>query len=246
MSDPSSGLRPPSPRERGEGPPIAPGLAIVAIDGPSGVGKSTVSKLVARALNLPHIDTGAMYRAIGLAAIRSGIDVRDAGALEQLAERTAIEFVPGDPPRVLLGGEDITHLIRTPEISMAASHVSAVPAVRRVLVRLQQELGRRNGGVLEGRDIGTKVFPETPHKFFLTARPEVRAQRRYAELVAKGESADFDAVLADCLKRDEQDSTRADSPLMFDETYTVVDTSDLTIPQVVDRIVASVRRKTLP
>ena len=213
---------------------------IVAIDGPSGVGKSTVSKLVARALNLPHIDTGAMYRAIGLAAVRNGIDVRDGAALERLAEKTNIEFVPGDPPRVLLNGEDVTSLIRTPEISMAASHVSAIPAVRRVLVRLQQDLGRRNGGVLEGRDIGTKVFPETPHKFFLTARPEVRARRRYDELVAKGESVDFNAVLADCLQRDEQDSTRADSPLTYDASYTVIDTSSLSIEGVVDAIVGNV------
>ena len=215
-------------------------MTIVAIDGPSGVGKSTVSKLVARALHLPHIDTGAMYRAIGLAAIRNEIDVQDADALERLAAQTNIEFVPGDPPRVLLDGEDITHLIRTPEISMAASHVSAAPGVRRVLVRLQQELGRRNGGVLEGRDIGTKVFPETPHKFFLTARPEVRAQRRYDELVARGQTVELDAVLAEALRRDEQDSTRADSPLMYDATYRVIDTSDLTIPQVVERIVSTI------
>jgi CMP/dCMP kinase len=214
---------------------------IVAIDGPSGVGKTTTSKLVAQELNVPHIDTGAMYRAIGLAAIRRGIDTRDAGALEALAANAAIEFVPGDPPRVLLEGEDITSLIRTPEISMAASDVSAVPAVRRVLVRLQQELGRRNGGVLEGRDIGTKVFPETPHKFFLTARPEIRATRRYAELIARGQPADYDSVLADCMLRDTQDSTRADSPLTFDDTYTVVDTSDLTIPEVVTVIVERVK-----
>jgi CMP/dCMP kinase len=216
---------------------------IVAIDGPSGVGKSTTSKLVARALDIPHIDTGAMYRAIGLAAVRRGVDLHDGTALEQLAANSAIEFVPGDPPRVLLEGEDITPLIRTPEISMAASHVSAASGVRRVLVRLQQELGRRNGGVLEGRDIGTKVFPETPHKFFLTARPEVRARRRYAELVEKGQPADFDTVLAESLLRDEQDSTRADSPLSFDESYTVVDTSDLTIAEVVDAIVNAVRVK---
>lgn len=215
---------------------------IVAIDGPSGVGKTTTSKLVARALGLPHIDTGAMYRAIGLAAIRRGIDVRNAERLEELAADTHIEFVPGDPPRVLLEGEDVTGLIRTPEISMAASDVSAIPAVRRVLVRLQQELGRRNGGVLEGRDIGTKVFPETPHKFFLTAGPEVRASRRHAELIEKGEEADFAAVLADSLRRDEQDSTRADSPLMYDDTYKVVDTSDLTISEVVERIVGEVLR----
>ena len=216
---------------------------IVAIDGPSGVGKSTTSKLVARELGIPHIDTGAMYRAIGLAATRGGIDVFDAAALERLAARSVIEFVPGDQPRVTLDGEDITHLIRTPEISMAASHVSAVPAVRRALVRLQQDLGRRNGGVLEGRDIGTKVFPETPYKFFLTARPDVRARRRYAELVAKGESPDFESVLADCVQRDEQDSTRTHSPLTHDETYSVVDTSDLTIAEVVERIVKNVRMK---
>lgn len=214
---------------------------IVAIDGPSGVGKSTTSKLVARALDIPHIDTGAMYRAIGVAAVRRNLDLHDAAALEELAAQTHIAFVPGNPPRVLLEGEDITHLIRTPEISMAASHVSAVSAVRRLLVRLQQELGRRNGGVLEGRDIGTKVFPDTPHKFFLTARPEVRARRRYAELVAKGESAEFETVLADSVRRDEQDSTRADSPLAYDDTYTVVDTSDRTIDEVVEVIVNAVR-----
>ncbi|HYO76755.1 MAG TPA: (d)CMP kinase [Thermoanaerobaculia bacterium] len=216
---------------------------IVAIDGPSGVGKTTASKLVARELNLPHIDTGAMYRAIGLAATRRGIGVQDASALESLAGQTDIEFVPGDPPRVLLNGEDITGQIRTPEISMAASHVSAVPAVRRLLVKMQQELGRRNGGVLEGRDIGTKVFPETPHKFFLDASPEVRAHRRYAELVAKGQQVDVDAVLADSLKRDRQDSTRADSPLMHDETYTVIETSGLTIAEVVEQIVSRVRER---
>jgi cytidylate kinase len=214
---------------------------IVAIDGPSGVGKSTTSKLVARALDLPHIDTGAMYRAIGLAAVRGRVDLHDGAALEQLAANATIEFVPGDPPRVLLEGEDVTHLIRTPEISMAASHVSAASGVRRVLVRLQQELGHRNGGVLEGRDIGTKVFPETPHKFFLNARPEVRAQRRYDELVAKGQPVDFDSVMEESLRRDAQDSSRADSPLSFDESYTVVDTSDLTIAEVVERIVNAVR-----
>jgi len=213
---------------------------IVAIDGPSGVGKSTVSKLVARALDIPHIDTGAMYRAVGLAAKRAGIDTRDAAALERLASNARIEFVPGDPPRVLLDGEDVTALIRTPEISMAASDVSAVPAVRRVLVRLQQELGHRSGGVLEGRDIGTKVFPETPHKFFLTGRPEIRARRRTNELLAKGEAADYESVLADCIARDQQDSTREDSPLKYDQTYRVINTSDLTVEEVVARIVAAV------
>jgi cytidylate kinase len=215
---------------------------IIAIDGPSGVGKTTTSRLVARELHLPHIDTGAMYRAIALAAVRRGIDVHDAAALEELASQSHIAFVPGERPRVLLEGEDITSFIRTPEISMAASHVSAAPGVRRVLVQLQQELGRSSGGVLEGRDIGTKVFPETPHKFFLTARPEVRARRRHDELTAKGQTVDYETVLAEAVQRDRQDSTRADSPLTYDDTYTVVDTSDLTIDEVVGEIVGSVRR----
>jgi cytidylate kinase len=214
---------------------------IVAIDGPAGVGKSTVSRLVARELNIPQIDTGAMYRAIGLAATRAGIDFKDEPGLAELAAKSQIEFVPGEKSRTMLDGEDVTDLIRTPEISMAASHVSAIPAVRRVLVKLQQEMGRRNGGVLEGRDIGTKVFPETPHKFFLTARPAVRAQRRYRELSAKGQPVDFDTVLAETVQRDKQDSTRADSPLTYDDSYHLVDTSDLTIPEVVSRIVEAVR-----
>jgi cytidylate kinase len=214
---------------------------IVAIDGPAGVGKSTTSRLVARALNIPHIDTGAMYRAIGLAALREEVDLHDQAALEDLASRTRIDFVPGERARVLLNGEDVSSLIRTPEVSMAASDVSTVPGVRRILVRLQQELGRRSGGVLEGRDIGTKVFPQTRCKFFLTARPEVRARRRYDELIASGLSPDFATVLAETLARDEQDSSRTASPLTYDETYTVIDTSDLTVDEVVEAIVKRVR-----
>jgi cytidylate kinase len=214
---------------------------IVAIDGPSGVGKTTVSRQVAHELAIPQIDTGAMYRAIGLAATRAGIDVKDETRVAELASNSEIEFIPGEKPRTILNGEDVTDFIRTPEISMAASHVSAIPSVRRTLVKLQQAMGRRNGGVLEGRDIGTKVFPETPHKFFLTARPEVRAERRFRELMAKGQAVDFDKVLAETNQRDTQDSTRADSPLTYDASYTVVDTSDLTIPEVVSRIVAAVR-----
>ena len=215
---------------------------IVAIDGPSGVGKTTTSRLVARELHIPHIDTGAMYRAIAVAASRRGIGYQDAAALEDLTEETKIEFVPDERPRVLLNGEDITHLIRTPEISMGASHVSAVKGVRKALVRLQQDLGRRAGGVLEGRDIGTKVFPNTPHKFFLTATPRVRAERRYRELLAKGSNVPFETVLAEAMQRDDQDSSRAESPLTYDETYTVIDTSGLSIPDVVNVIVHSVKK----
>lgn len=182
-----------------------------------------------------------MYRAIALAAIREEIDVHDTDAVARLASHTTIDFIPGERPRVLLNGEDVSELIRTPEVSLAASDVSTIPAVRRILVRLQQELGRRKGGVLEGRDIGTKVFPETPFKFFLTARPEVRARRRFEELRAKGTPVEMSTVLAETLVRDEQDSTRADSPLKWDETYTVIDTSDLSIDAVVEAIVERVR-----
>lgn len=216
---------------------------IVAIDGPSGVGKTTTSKLVARELGLPHIDTGAMYRAIGLASIRQNADLRDAATVERIASNARIEFLPGDVPTVVLDGEDITSLIRTPQISMAASDVSAIPAVRRLLVRLQQEMGRRAGGVLEGRDIGTKVFPETPFKFFLTAEPHVRAERRFRELQAKGSPLTFDEVLADSVQRDQQDSSRADSPLTYDESYRVIDTSAMSIDEVVGAIVSAVRAR---
>lgn len=213
---------------------------IVAIDGPSGVGKTTTSKLVARELNIPHIDTGAMYRAIALKATESNVALDDEPRLEKLAQAATIEFDPNDRSHIFLDGRDVSKEIRAPEISMAASTVSAVPAVRRVLVRLQQQIGHRQGGVLEGRDIGTKVFPETPHKFFLTARPEVRAQRRFRELEEKGTPAAFDEVTADLARRDEQDSTRSDSPLTFDESYEVIDTSDMTIEQVVEAIVSKV------
>lgn len=217
-------------------------IVIVALDGPSGVGKSTTSRLVARELAIPHIDTGAMYRAVGLEAIRTGTDLNDEEAVASIAARIDIEFrsVDGEP-HVYLDGEDISRDIRTSEVGMAASRASAYSPVRRRLVQMQREIGLKSGGVLEGRDIGTKVFPDTRHKFFLTARPEVRAERRWKELREKGSEESYEAVLADLQKRDHQDSTRADSPLICDDTYTVVDTSALTIDQVVERIVSTVR-----
>jgi cytidylate kinase len=214
---------------------------IVAIDGPSGVGKSTTSKRVARSLGIPHIDTGAMYRAIALAGVRARVPVDDEVRLEEIASRARIEFVPDSAnPRVLLDGQDVTEAIRTHDMSMAASCVSKLPAVRRVLVRLQQAMGNLAGGVLEGRDIGTRVFPGTPFKFFLTARPEVRAARRFNELQEKGSSETLAAVLADTTLRDTQDSTRTDSPLTWNESYLLIDTSDLSIDAVVAKIVGKV------
>lgn len=217
---------------------------IIAIDGPSGVGKSTTSRLVARALDIPHIDTGAMYRAVALRVVRSGVDLDDHERIAAIAASSRIEFVLRDgEQRVLLDGDDVSEDIRRPEISMAASRVSAIPEVRRVLVGLQQELGRRSGGVLEGRDIGTKVFPETPHKFFLTASPEVRARRRLADLESKGMPAMLGDVQREMFQRDQQDTTRTDSPLRYDETYAVIDTSGMSIEEVVETIVAKVREK---
>lgn len=217
-------------------------VVIVALDGPSGVGKSTTSRLVARALGIPHIDTGAMYRAVGLEAIRRNVDLDDEESVERIASEVEIEFRSLDgEPHVFLNSEDVSRAIRTSEVGMAASRVSAYSPVRRRLVQMQREIGRRNGGVLEGRDIGTKVFPGTRFKYFLTARPEVRAERRWKELQEKGSAESYEAVLADLQKRDHQDSTRADSPLLCDDSYTVVDTSALTIEQVVDRIVSHVR-----
>ncbi|MBW3670790.1 MAG: (d)CMP kinase [Acidobacteria bacterium] len=219
-------------------------VIIVALDGPSGVGKSTTSRLVARALGIPHIDTGAMYRAVGLEALRTETDLADEERLESIASQVDIEFrsVDGEP-HIYLNGEDVSRDIRTSEVGMAASRVSAHSPVRRRLVQMQREIGRRSGGVLEGRDIGTKVFPDTEHKFFLTARPEVRAERRWKELHEKGGGESYEAVLSDMEKRDHQDSTREDSPLLCDDSYTVVDTSALTIEQVVERIVSSVRSR---
>ena len=224
------------------GKSVSEQIVIVAIDGPSGVGKSTTSRRVAVELRIPHIDTGAMYRAVALQAIRDGVDLDDESAVAKIADDVDIEFRHIDAvPHTYLNGEDVSQEIRTSDVSMAASKVSAYTPVRRRLVELQREIGHRKGGVLEGRDIGTKVFPDTPYKFFLTARPEVRADRRWKELRERGVEESYESVLVDLEQRDHQDSTRSDSPLTWDETYTVIDTSSLTIDQVVERVVSKVR-----
>ena len=219
-------------------------MRVVALDGPSGVGKSTVGRRVAAVLGLAYLDTGAMYRAVGLAAKRAGIPlpITDPRAVVALAEKSHVSVTgSAEGARTFLDGEDVSKEIRTPEISMYASAVSAVPGVRRRLAGMQRELALTAGGVLEGRDIGTKVVPETPHKFFLTARPDVRARRRFLELEARGTPQPFEKVLADMETRDRADATREDSPLRNDETYTVVDTSDRTVDEVVEAIVRQVR-----
>ncbi|MFY9552996.1 MAG: (d)CMP kinase [Thermoanaerobaculia bacterium] len=217
----------------------------MAIDGPSGAGKSTVARALAARLGVPYIDTGAMYRAIGLAAQRRGVrlPIEDPSAVAAIAEASCVElFASPEGSRVLLDGQDVSAEIRRPEISSYASAVSAIPAVRRVLVVQQQRLGREQGGVMEGRDIGTKVFPEAPFKFFLTADPAIRADRRTRELAAQGTPRPYEEVLREMQKRDRDDASRADSPLTLDDRYAVVDSSGLDVSAVIDDIEQRVRR----
>jgi len=214
-------------------------MIVVAIDGPSGVGKSTVGKALAAGLGIPYLDTGAMYRAIGLLARREGIPlpIAEPDRVGELSEAADVRVTgTGGDVRTLLDGEDVSEQIRQPEVSLYASAVAAIPRVRRRLAARQRELALSGGGVLEGRDIGTKVVPEATAKFFLTARPEIRARRRFEELVRKGTPQDLDSVRTEMEARDEADSTRADSPLTCDETYLVVDTSDLGPEEVAERL----------
>jgi cytidylate kinase len=218
---------------------------IVAIDGPSGAGKSTTARALAERLGVPYIDTGAMYRAIGLAARDRGITlpITDPEPVVAIARAASIDVdaSAGASTRIRLDGRDVSDAIRLPEISRYASAVSAIPAVRRRLVSEQRRLAAETGGVLEGRDIGTRVFPDTPHKFFLTAPLDVRAERRERELAERGTPQSLDEVRAEIERRDHADSTRTDSPLTVDETYTVVDTGRRGVGEIVDELEERVR-----
>jgi cytidylate kinase len=213
---------------------------IVAIDGPSGAGKSTVARQLAEKLGVPYIDTGAMYRTVGLAAHEAGIKlpVQDPEKVVSIAESLVIELVPGSDgaARVLSNGRDVSDAIRTPEVSAYASAVSAIPGVRRLMVAQQRQLAERRGGVMEGRDIGTRVFPKTPFKFFLTAPSEVRAQRRFRELQERGTPQSYEKVLEEMRQRDRADETREDSPLTLDDSYVLVETTGKTVDQIVEEL----------
>ena len=206
---------------------------IIAIDGPSGSGKSTLGRLLARALNLLYIDTGSMYRAVALAVIEANIDPADKDTVTSLANEIEIDL-EGDPDslKVLLNGRDVTDQIRTESVTAMSSVVSTIPGVRRAMVERQRVMSKR-GAVLNGRDIGTVVFPDADFKFFLTANPNERAERRYKEdQMTWNSSATLAEILADMVERDRRDSTRADSPLKVADDAVVVDSTGKSIDEV--------------
>ena len=219
-------------------------LMIIAIDGPSGAGKSTLGRMLALALKLLYIDTGSMYRAVALAVLESSVNATDDIAVGSLASRVDIDL-EGDPDslKVTLGGRDVTEQIRSEEVTHMSSVISTIPEVRRAMVARQRELGRR-GAILNGRDIGTVVFPDADVKFFLTAEPEQRAQRRLAEERRLDRNIGFAETLADMAERDRRDSTRADSPLKVADDAVVIDSTGLSIQEVFDRMMSVVRERT--
>ncbi|MGD9630939.1 MAG: (d)CMP kinase [Pyrinomonadaceae bacterium] len=216
---------------------------IIAIDGPSGAGKSTLGKMLAKRLGLLYLDTGAMYRAVAFAAVREGIDPDASEAVAEIAREIRIELKgEADSLRVLLDGEDISDAIRTLDIAQAASVVSTISEVRKTMVRLQRRLGEESpvGCVLEGRDIGSVVFPNADIKFFLTAEPEARARRRFNEDAQKGRETSYEQTLAEINERDERDVSRADSPLLIPDDAVVIDTSELDLSEVFDQMLAKI------
>ncbi len=217
---------------------------IIAIDGPSGAGKSTLGKMLAKKLNLLYLDTGAMYRAVGLAVLEKGISFEDKEKVSEIAADAKIELV-GEPDnlQIFLDGRDVSTDIRTNRVGQAASIVSTISEVRKILVEHQRTLGENaaNGCVLDGRDIGTVVFPNADAKFFLTAKPEARARRRYEEDLQKGRATTYEETLAEINLRDKRDVTRADSPLTIAEDAVVIDTSELDLTEVFEQMMSVVR-----
>ncbi|HXM35479.1 MAG TPA: (d)CMP kinase [Pyrinomonadaceae bacterium] len=214
---------------------------IIAIDGPSGSGKSTLGRMLARELGLLYIDTGSMYRAVALAVMESSVNATDDVAVGSLAARIDIDLA-GDPDslKVTLGGQDVTEQIRSEEVTRMSSVISAIPEVRRAMVARQRWMGRR-GAVLNGRDIGTVVFPDADVKFFLTAEPDARAQRRFVEERELDPKVGLAETLADMIERDRRDATRADSPLTIADDAVLIDSTGLSVEQVFEQMMAVVR-----
>jgi CMP/dCMP kinase len=213
---------------------------VVAIDGPAAAGKSTIAKRLAERLGFTYIDTGAMYRAVALWALRQNVDPGDMHRVEQLAIAARIELTPG---RIQLNGEDVTEAIRTQEVSGGASRVAVIPGVRRAMVAKQREMGERGSVVMEGRDIGTVVFPDADIKVFLDANPQERVRRRLAEGKAKGDPISAEALAAQMKERDQRDSTRADAPLAQAPDAVYLDSTALDIGEVEEAILKMVRAR---
>jgi len=211
----------------------------VAIDGPAGAGKSTIARAAAKELGFIYVDTGALYRSIGLNALRNNIDINDANKVEKSLATLKVElsFDAQGAQIVLLNNEDVSSLIRTPEVSMAASRVSAIPAVRAFLLDLQRNMAKTQSVIMDGRDIGTVVLPDAEVKIFLTASPEIRAKRRFDELIEKGQEVKYEDVLADVIQRDYNDSHREIAPLKPADDSTLADTSNLTLQESVELII---------
>ena len=218
----------------------------IAIDGPSGAGKSTSARAAAKELGFIYVDTGALYRAVGVAALKRGIATADAKAVADMLPslKIALRFEAGEQ-KVYLNGEDVSKTIRLPEASMAASDVSAVPAVRAFLFDLQKTLARENDCIMDGRDIGTVVLPEAQLKIFLTASAEERANRRYNELISRGTPVEYEALLSEIVQRDYNDSHRAIAPLKPAADAVILDSSDMSFEEVVAEIVRLVK-ETVP
>src|SRR3989338_7961141 len=211
---------------------------IIALDGPAGSGKSTTARALAQQLGVPYIDTGAMYRAATLKAMRAGIDLKETKKLIKTARSVSIRFEEGrgGKQRVILDGKNVTDAIRRPELTKNVFYVAQEPLIRREMVKKQRELGRKGGAVMEGRDIGTVVFPDEDYKFFLDADPKLRAKRRYKELIAAGKRVTFEKVLNDLKRRDATDIHRKEGPLRPAKDAIKIDTTSLTIQETVDRI----------
>lgn len=219
---------------------------VIAIDGPSGAGKSTVAHLLAERLGYLQIDTGAMYRAVAYLLNQAGIDPDDCDAVERFCSSVDIRLDRSDgTQRVFANGQEVTGLIRTPEMSLITSRISALRPVREAMMKAQRRMGARGGVVLEGRDIGTVVFPDADVKFFLSASAEERGRRRYLELVAKGEQVTLEETVQDVVRRDQQDSQRDLAPLRMAGNAIAIDSSGRTIDEVLDTMVAACRNTSL-
>lgn len=219
-------------------------MASVAIDGPAGAGKSTIAKKVAKKLDFIYVDTGAMYRAIAHYLVKNNVDIEDEGALQQACDSISMEIkYEQDAQQVYLNGENVTSFLRTEATGNMASKSSAKAPVRAALLDLQRDMAKTNHVVMDGRDIGTNVLPDAEVKIFLTATSRERANRRYKELVEKGEAADLDKIEADIIERDERDMNRDIAPLRQAEDALFIDSSYMTIDEVVDTILSRVNEK---